>query len=251
VADLFDVTSRVAVITGASSGLGAHFTEVLAQRGALVVAAARRIDRLEKLADEFSNVVAVGCDVTVDADRERLIETAREAGGRLDILVNNAGFGSNTPALEESLDAFDRVIDVNLRSSFGLSVLAARHMMRDGGGSIINVSSILGAVASAPLAQSAYGAAKGGLINLTRHLAGEWATSNVRVNAIAPGWFPSELTAEMFEDERARQWIQRNTPMKRVGRLDELDGVLLLLASEAGSFITGQTITVDGGWTAR
>lgn len=249
--DLFDITSRVVIITGASSGLGAHFAGLLAQRGALVVAAARRIDRLERIAGDFSNVVAVRCDVTAEADRERLIEMAHEVGGRVDVLVNNAGIGSNVAAMEENLDMFDRVIDVNLRSSFALSVLAAREMMHSGGGSIINVSSILGIVGSVPLAQSAYGAAKGGLINLTRHLAGEWAASDIRVNSIAPGWFPSELTAEMIDDERALQWIQRNTPMRRVGQLEELNGVLLLLASDAGSFITGQTIAVDGGWTAR
>jgi NAD(P)-dependent dehydrogenase (short-subunit alcohol dehydrogenase family) len=249
--DPFDLTSQVAVVTGASSGLGARFVEVLAARGATVVAAARRVDRLKALAQRVANVVPVCCDVTVAADRERLIESAYEIANRIEVLVNNAGAASSAPAIDVPSEMFERVVELNLSSMFALSVQTARLMLDRGSGSIVNVASILGLVASAPLPHAAYGAAKGGVVSLTRHLAAEWAPGNVRVNAIAPGWFPTELTGEMFDNEKSMRWIRRNTPMGRPGRADELDGVLLLLASEAGSFITGQTITVDGGWTAR
>jgi NAD(P)-dependent dehydrogenase (short-subunit alcohol dehydrogenase family) len=247
----YGMTDRVAIVTGASSGLGARFATVLAEQGATVVAAGRRRDRLDALAAGHAGIVPVTCDVTVAADRERLIETGLALSGRLDVLVNNAGTGMAKPAIEETWQGFERSLSVNLTAAFALSTLAAAPMLAQGAGSIVNIASILGQVASAPLPQAAYGAAKGGLISLTRHLAGEWAAGNVRVNAIAPGWFPSELTDEMFADESSMRWIERNTPMRRAGRADELDGVLLLLAGDGGSFITGQTISVDGGWTAR
>jgi hypothetical protein len=249
--DPFDLTSRVAIVTGASSGLGTRFVEVLAARGATVVAAARRVNRLDALAQRVPNVVPVRCDVTVAADRERLIESAYGIANWLDVLVNNAGAASSVPAVDMSSEMFEQVVELNLSSMFALSVQAARRMLDRGSGSIVNVASILGLVASAPVPHAAYGAAKGGVVSLTRHLAAEWAPGNVRVNAIAPGWFPSALTSAMFDNEASMRWIRRNTPMRRPGRADELDGVLMLLASDAGSFITGQTIAVDGGWTAR
>jgi hypothetical protein len=241
----------VAIVTGASSGLGARFARVLAEQGMTVVAAGRRRDRLDALAASRSGIVPVTCDVTVAADRERLIGTSLALTGRLDVLVNNAGAGESKPAIEETAEGFERTLSVNLTATFSLCTLAAEPMLAQGSGSIINVASILGLVASAPLPQAAYGAAKGGVISLTRHLAAEWAPGNVRVNAIAPGWFPSEMTDEMFANESSMRWIERNTPMRRPGREHELDGVLLLLAGDGGSFITGQTIAVDGGWTAR
>jgi hypothetical protein len=241
----------VAIVTGASSGLGTRFATVLAEQGMTVVAAGRRRDRLDALAARVTGIVPVTCDVTVAADRERLIETSLALTGRLDVLVNNAGAGEAKPAIEETVSGFEHALSVNLTATFSLCTLAAVPMLAQGAGSIVNVASILGQVASAPVPQAAYGAAKGGVISLTRHLAAEWAAGNVRVNAIAPGWFPSELTEEMFADESSMRWIQRNTPMRRPGREHELDGVLLLLAGDGGSFITGQTIAVDGGWTAR
>lgn len=245
-----DLAAKVAIVTGASSGLGARFARVLAAQGATVVAAGRRRARLDELAADVPGIVPVTCDVTVPGDRARLIETAL-ALGRLDVLVNNAGAGDPKPAVDETWQGFEASLSVNLTATFSLCTLAAAPMLAAGSGSIVNIASILGQVASAPVTQAAYGAAKGGVISLTRHLAAEWAAGNVRVNAIAPGWFPSELTEQMFATESGLRWIQRNTPMRRPGRPDELDGVLLLLASAAGSFITGQTIAVDGGWTAR
>lgn len=243
-----DLGGTVAVVTGASSGIGRHFCSVLGRNGATVVAAARRGERLAELAREESTIVPHTCDVTDDADVGRLIESARELGGP-DIVVNAAGFGDARPALETSPDDFRRTIEVDLTATFGVSTAAARAM--PDGGSIINIASILGMVGSWPVTQAAYCAAKGGVVNLTHQLGAEWAADGIRVNAIAPGWFPSEQTDEMFADEHAMAWLKRNTPMGRPGRLDELDGTLLLLASPASSFLTGQVIAVDGGWTAR
>ncbi|MFJ9387364.1 SDR family NAD(P)-dependent oxidoreductase [Nocardioides sp. NPDC101246] len=248
--DLTDLTGQVAVVTGASSGLGRRFAEVLAARGATVVAAARRLDLLEKLAADQDRVVPFRCDVTDEADRAALVARAEELGG-VDVLVNNAGWAEALPAAEQPLDSFRRTLEIDLTALFALSVEAYASMRARGGGSIVNIASVLGMVGSAPVTQSAYGAAKGGVVTLTRHLACEWARDGVRVNAIAPGFFPSELTADMFADTSAQQWLRRNTPMGRTGRGDELDGVLLLLAGPGSSYLTGQVLAVDGGWTAR
>lgn len=244
----FRLDGQVAVVTGASSGLGAHFATVLADAGATVIAAARRKDRLDELAESRTTIVPVGCDITDEAQRVELVETARRHGP-LQVLVNNAGSGTSHPALETTAADFEASLAVNLTATFALSAAAARHMRE--GAAIVNVASIFGLVASAPVMHSAYGAAKGAVVSLTRHLACEWAARGIRVNAIAPGWFPSELTEEMFAQPESMRWIERNTPMRRPGQLSELDGLLLLLAGPAGSFITGQTIAADGGWTAR
>ncbi|HIY40788.1 MAG TPA: SDR family oxidoreductase [Candidatus Nocardiopsis merdipullorum] len=244
-----DLSESVAVVTGASSGIGRHFCTLLADSGAVVVAAARRAERLAKLQRADGRIVPKTCDVTSSADNERVIERAVALGGP-HILVNAAGFGDAVPALEHPVEDFRRTLDVDLTATFEMSVLAAR-AMGERGGSIINIASVLGLTGSWPVTQAAYCAAKGGVVNLTRQLGAEWAERGVRVNAIAPGWFPSEQTEEMFARKDSMRWLKRNTPMRRVGRLDELDGALLLLADDASSFITGQTIAVDGGWTAH
>jgi NAD(P)-dependent dehydrogenase (short-subunit alcohol dehydrogenase family) len=241
-----DLGGRVAIVTGASSGLGRHFCTVLSDNGAQVVAAARRIDRLEQLVVDGAAARAVECDVTNDGDVAALVAAAVGLGGP-HIVVNAAGFGDEGDALEVSVDDFRRTLDVDLTATFAVSQAAAKEMAA--GGAIINIASILGLGASWPVKQAAYCAAKGGVINLTRQLGAEWAGRDIRVNAIAPGWFPSEITEEMFENEKSLAWIRRNTPMRRPGRLDELDGALLLLATS--TFITGQVLAVDGGWSAR
>jgi NAD(P)-dependent dehydrogenase (short-subunit alcohol dehydrogenase family) len=251
--ELFSLDGRVAVVTGASSGLGDRFARVLHSAGASVVVAARRADRLEALADELGRdrVLVVPCDVAVDDDCERLVSTTLEHFGRLDVLVNNAGMAVTLPAEHEPLDDFRRVVDVNLTGLFVLSQLAGRAMIAAGSGTIVNVASVLGLVASTPIKQASYCATKGAVVNLTRELACQWARKGVRVNSLAPGWFPSELTAEMFEDEAANAFVKRDCPMARAGEPHELDGALLFLASDASSYVTGQTLVVDGGWTAR
>jgi NAD(P)-dependent dehydrogenase (short-subunit alcohol dehydrogenase family) len=246
----FRLDGRTAIVTGASSGLGDRFARALHEAGANVVVAARRLDRLERLVKELDVAVAVGCDVTVDADLVRLLDTAVERFGTVDVLVNNAGMTHVVPALDETRDQFEQVLDVNLTAAWRLAQLVAPRMMEQGAGSIINVSSVLGLVGAGQIPQSGYSASKAGLIGLTRELGAQWARKGVRVNAIAPGWFESEMTEDMTTDEDAGlRWIRGRTPMGRPGLVHELDGALLFLASDASSFITGHTIAVDGGWT--
>lgn len=247
----FRLDGKTAIVTGASSGIGARFARVLHEAGANVVASARRVERLEALADELERVVAVPCDVTDDAQCARLVDETAERFGGVDVLVNNAGASAIIPAEEEPVETFRRVLDVNLTSTFLLSQLAARHMLAaEAGGAIVNVASILGLVGSGQIPQASYTASKAGVVNLTRELAAQWGRRGVRVNAIAPGWFPTEMTAEMFTDDRSHQWIRRGTPMGRAGEIHELDGALLFLASDAATYVTGQVIAVDGGWVS-
>ena len=248
----FRLDDRVAVVTGASGGLGDRFARVLHAAGATVVAAARRTDRLEALAAELGDrLLPMTCDVSSDADCERLVTDAIALDGHLDVLVNNAGIGAPVAAEDEPIDGFRQVVDVNLNAVFLLSQLAGRHMIERRAGSIVNIASVLGQVASAPIKQASYCATKGAVVNLTRELAVQWARKGVRVNALSPGWFPSEMTELMFTDDGANQYMQRNCPMARAGDTHELDGGLLFLASDASSYMTGQTLTIDGGWVAR
>jgi NAD(P)-dependent dehydrogenase (short-subunit alcohol dehydrogenase family) len=250
-AEIFGLEGRVAIVTGASSGLGDRFARVLSAAGARVVGAARRADRLERLAAEVEGVEAVTCDVSVDADLERLVAFTLERFGQVDILVNNAGVGRAHPAEEEPPEHFRHVVDVNLNALFVLSQIAGRAMLERGSGSIINIASMFGLVASAPVMQASYCASKGAVVNMTREMGAQWARRGVRVNALAPGFFPSEMASEMLEDESSAKFLRRNTPIGRPGHPHELDGPLLFLAGDASSYVTGQTLAIDGGWTAR
>lgn len=239
-------------MTGASSGFGDRFARVLAAAGCGVVACARRLERLEALAAEVPGVVPVRADVSVDEECRAVVDTALHRFGKIDVLVNNAGLTDPVKAEDEEPARFRGVIDVNLNAPFVLSTLVAPAMIEAGHGSIINVTSVHGQVGSAPNNQAGYVASKGGLNNLTRELALQWARHNVRVNALAPGYFETELTAPMFAgDQSGLGWITRNTPLRRAGSAGELDGALLFLASDASSYVTGHVLVVDGGWTAR
>ena len=246
----FRLDGRAAIVTGASSGLGERFARVLHAAGAKVVMAARRVDRLERLAEELPGSLAVPCDVADDGDLERLVGATVEAHGRIDVLVNNAGMTYVGPAEDEPPSEFRRVLDVNLTAVFVLSQLAGRVMLEQGSGSIVNIASVFGLVAPAQMLEASYPASKGGVVNLTRDLAAQWARRGVRVNAIAPGFFRTEINEELLSEERGVAAVRRRTPMGRVGEAHELDGALLFLASEASSYVTGHVLAVDGGWTA-
>jgi len=250
---LFGLDGRVAVVTGASSGLGERFARVLHAAGATVIATARRGDRLDALADELGDrLVPEVADVTDTEATSRVVASAIDRWGHIDVLVNNAGVGTVVPAEDEPLDDFRHTVDVNLVGLFAITQQVGRHMIAARSGSIVNVASMLGLVASTPVKQAGYCASKGAVVNLTRELAAQWARKGVRVNAIAPGWFPSEMTnEEMFVKESGRQFIASNCPMGRGGELDELDGALLYLASDASTYVCGHVLTVDGGWTIR
>jgi hypothetical protein len=246
---MFHLDGKIALVTGASSGLGMRFAKVLAASGATVVVAARRQMLLEELAQQIGGV-AVPTDLKSTRDREALIDQVRQRFGRLDILVNNAGISRIAPAEQEELDAFREVVELNLIAQFALTQLAARIMLATGSGSIINIASISALVGVGQLPQAAYAASKGALVSMTRELAAQWARRGVRVNALAPGWFPTELTQEFFRDERSLAWLHRRVPMGRAGSASELDGALLFLASDASSYVTGQVIAIDGGFTS-
>ncbi len=247
----FRLDGQVALVTGASSGLGARFARVLDAVGARVAITARRADRLETLASELSDPIVVAADLTRDDGRARLLDHVLGAADRLDVLVNNAGRSEPMRALDEPIEHFRATIEVNLVAPFAIAQAAARAMHeRSIRGRIVNVTSIYALTGVGRVPEAGYSASKGGLASLTRELASQWARKDIRVNAIAPGWFPSEMTDGLFADERLVSWVGERTPLRRAGRDHELDGALLFLASEASSYVTGQILAVDGGWTA-
>jgi NAD(P)-dependent dehydrogenase (short-subunit alcohol dehydrogenase family) len=248
----FRLDGKVAIVTGASSGLGARFAKVLDSAGAKVVLVARRLERLEALAGDLTNdALSVKADLQQTDQLDAVFEQTLDKYGRIDVLVNNAGMVDAEPAIDESLDLFTDVIRVNLIAPFALAQRAAKAMLDgDEGGAIVNVASILGLRGVGQIPQAGYAASKGGIVNLTRELGAQWARKGIRVNAIAPGWFESEMTSDMFSEESGHKWVARRAPMGRHGKEGELDGALLYLASDASSYVTGQILAVDGGWTS-
>jgi NAD(P)-dependent dehydrogenase (short-subunit alcohol dehydrogenase family) len=252
VIDLFRLEGKVAVITGASSGLGAGFAVSLAQAGADLVLAARRTDKLAAVAEQIRatgrRAVAVATDVTESEQCEAMANAGIEAFGRIDVLINNAGVGTAVPALHERPEDFRQVIEVNLHGAFCAAQACARLMKP--GSSIVNVASTLGFITSyAP--QAAYSASKAGLIGLTRDLSAQWAgRKGIRVNAVAPGYFASEMTAKI-PAELLTHFVEERSPLGRLGRQHELDAAVLFLASPASSYITGSTLAVDGGMSGH
>jgi NAD(P)-dependent dehydrogenase (short-subunit alcohol dehydrogenase family) len=248
VLDRFRLDGRVAVVTGASSGLGVGFARALAEAGADVVLAARRVDRAESIATEIEatgrRAVAVRTDVTSPEQCTALVQAALDAFGRVDVLVNNAGLGTAVPALRETPEQFREVLDVNLLGAYWMAQACARVMQP--GASIVNIASVLGLVKSwAP--QAAYAASKAGLIGLTRDLANQWSgRKGIRVNALAPGYFASEMT-DQIPSEMVQAYLTAHAPLGRIGDQAELDAALVFLASPASSYITGVTLPVDGG----
>lgn len=249
---LFDLSGKTAIVTGASSGLGRHFALTLAKAGARVALGARRSERLRELEAEIAafdgRAIAIELDVT-DADSVRACVACAETElGAISVLVNNAGVAVTGEALKLSESDWDRVLDTNLKGAWLMAQETARHMSGLGhGGSIINLASILGlgGLAQVP----AYAASKGGLVNLTRAMAVEWARHGIRVNALAPGYVETDLNRAFLEGE-AGQALKKRVPQRRFGTPADLDGPLLLLASEASAHMTGSVLTVDGGHSA-
>jgi gluconate 5-dehydrogenase len=255
VQQLFDLSGRVALVTGAGSGLGAVFAGALAEAGASVACVGRRLERVEETAGQLAahgcQSLPISADVTDEAAVAGMIAQTVERFGRLDILVNNAGTAVVGPPEAISLADWQRVVDVNLTGVFLCAREAAKAMIAAGrGGRIINIASILGAVASEPVPAAAYDATKGAVVNLTRDLAVHWAPHGILVNAIGPAYFPSEMTEGFLALPEMRREIERRTPLGRIGRPEELKGAVVFFASEASSYVTGQTLYVDGGWTA-
>ena len=244
----FRLDDKVAVLTGASSGLGARFARVLDGLGASVVLAARRTDRLEALAGELRSALTVRCDVAEAGANDDLVATAVDRFGRLDVVVANAGVADVAPAVRESVESFAHVVNIDLTAQFALAKAAAGVMKgQPEGGTIVNIASAAAFGSTTLLPQASYVAAKTGLVGLTRELALQWSRYPIRVNALCPGMFPSEMTALLVETDELRTAFEADVPLKRVGREDELDGALAFLASPASSYMTGQTLLIDGG----
>lgn len=252
--ELYDLTGQVALVTGGSRGLGREIAEGLAEAGATVVITARREQWLRPTEEELRaaglDVRAARCDVSDPTAVSALVEGIVAEHGRLDIVVNNAGVSWGAPAAEMPVERFRLVLDTNTTGTFLVSQAAARQMIPAGGGAIVNTASVAGLFGAPPevLQAAGYHASKGAVIALTRALATEWARYNIRVNAIAPGFFPSRMSEGVIAKSEER--MRRDVPMGRLGQAGEIKGVALFLASAAASYVTGQVVVVDGGATA-
>jgi gluconate 5-dehydrogenase len=255
VKDMFDLKGKTAVVTGGSIGLGAQMATSLAEAGANVVVAARKVDRCIELAAELEKsndirAIGVACDVSKANDCQNLVDTAAREFTTLDILVNNAGITWGADSLDFPMDKWQKVMDLNVTGLFQLSAMAARVMRKQGKGKIINISSVAALGGSDPADMDAvvYNASKGAVFTMTRDLAVKWARYGINVNAIAPGFFPTHMSSGLLEKNIERVLLR--VPFKRLGGDEDLKGVIVFLSSAASDYITGQFITVDGGQAA-
>jgi NAD(P)-dependent dehydrogenase (short-subunit alcohol dehydrogenase family) len=243
----FGLRGKIVVLTGASSGLGERFARVIDALGATSVLAARRKDRLDTLVAELGRAEAVACDVGEEGANEELVRIVLERHGRVDVVIANAGISNAVPAAKEQVSEYRKVVEIDLVAPVALARAAQPAMRAQQSGAIVMVASVAGLRSTSLLPQAGYVAAKTGLIGLTRELGLQWARYGIRVNALCPGMFPSEMTAEVTDHADVTSMFESATPLRRLGRTDELDGALAFLASDASSYMTGQTLVIDGG----
>jgi NAD(P)-dependent dehydrogenase (short-subunit alcohol dehydrogenase family) len=243
----FSLRDKVVVLTGASSGLGERFARVVDALGATSVLAARRKDRLDALVAGLGHAEAVALDVGEEGANEKLIQGVLDRHGRVDVVIANAGISNPVPAAKEQVSDYRRVVEIDLVAPFALARAALPAMRAQRSGSVVMVASVAGLRSSSLVPQASYVAAKAGLIGLTRELGLQWARHGVRVNALCPGMFPSEMTTDVTGHDDVRSLFDSATPLGRLGREEELDGALAFLASDASSYMTGQTLVIDGG----
>ncbi len=249
--ELFDLSGKTAIVTGGGAGIGRQMAQALAESGANLVLCARKVERCEQAAAELTQlgVRALGlrCDVRQPEAVQAVVDRTREEFGRIDVLVNNAGTVWGAPPEETPLDGWQKVIDVNLTGVFVFSQAAGRVMIDADGGKIVNIASVAGLGGAPPEIVNAipYHASKGGVIAFTRDLACKWARHGINVNAIAPGWFPSEMSRYVL-DRQGEALVER-VPLRRFGGPDDLKGAVVFLASAASDYVTGHTLVVDGG----
>jgi gluconate 5-dehydrogenase len=247
--DLFDLTGRVAIVTGTSRGLGQVFATALARAGADLVLTSRKRDSLAQFEQQIKSLgrraISVDLDVRDHDSIERMVAAADQAHGHLDILVNNAGCNIRKPALDVTWDDWNQILDTNLRGSFFVAQAVARRMISRQYGRIINIGSVTSVAGYAGLAP--YGASRGGIRQLTMSLADDWGKHGITVNCLAPGWFPTEQNKVLYEDKDWVEYLSDRIPLKRPGRPEDLESAVVFLAAESSRYVTGQTLLVDGG----
>ena len=252
--ELFDLTGKVAIVTGGGGGIGRQMAEGLAELGAELVLCSRQLERCQRTAGDLRKfgVRALGlrCDVREPHEVETVVERTRAEFGRIDVLVNNSGTVWGATPEDMPLEGWQKVVDVNLTGTFLFSQAAGRVMIEQGGGKIVNIASVLGLTGTRPEIMNAiaYNATKGGILSFTRDLACKWAQHGIMVNAIAPGWFPSDMSNVVLEKHEAE--MIESIPLRRFGGPDDLKGAVAFLSSAASDYVTGQTLVVDGGQSA-